>query len=71
MTKWQVQLILQAEGVVTTGCHKVTGAVDFAGRRRSEDRVPVQRVDFDKMLTLPPLEKLIFLLNKDFIRLPH
>ena len=37
----------------------------------SKDSRPVEGVDFDKTLALPPLKMLIFLLNKDFIPLPH
>ena len=34
----------------------MTGAVDFAGRRPSEDRMPVEGADFDKLLALRPLK---------------
>ena len=40
---------------------KVTGAVDFRGRRPSEDGMRVEGVDFDKILALLPLKMLIFL----------
>ena len=39
----------------------MTGAVNFGGRRPSKDRMPVEGVDFDKMLALLPLKMLIFL----------
>ena len=39
----------------------MTGVVDFRGRRPSKDRMPVEGVDFDKILALLPLEMLIFL----------
>ena len=35
--------------------------VDFRGRRPSKDRMPVQGVDFDKILASLPLKMLIFL----------
>ena len=38
--------------------------------RTSESR-PVEGVDFDKTLALPPLKMSIFLPNKDFIPLPQ
>ena len=49
----------------------MTGAVDFRGRRprSSKDGMPVEGVDFDKILALLPLKMLAFLLNKGFIRL--
>ena len=50
---------------------KVTGAVDFRGRRPRKDGMPVEGVDFDKTLALLPLKMLIFLPNKGFIHLPH
>ena len=40
---------------------KVTGAVDFRGKRTSKDRMSVKRVDFNKILVLLPLKMLIFL----------
>ena len=40
---------------------KVTGAVDFRGRRPSKDGMPVEGVDSDKILTLLSLKMLIFL----------
>ena len=40
---------------------KVTGAVDFRGRRPSKDGMPVEGVDFDKILVLLPPKMLIFL----------
>ena len=40
---------------------KVTNAVDFRGRRPRKDRMPVEGVDFDKILALPPLKMLISL----------
>ena len=57
---------------------KVTGAVDFRGRRPSKDGMPVEGVDFDKILALLSLKMLMFLqfipanyANKGFIHLPH
>ena len=41
--------------------HKVTGAVDFKGKRASNDGMPVEGVDFDKILALLPLKVLIFM----------
>ena len=40
---------------------KVTGAVDFRGKRTCKDGMPVEGVDFDKILALLPLNMLIFL----------
>ena len=40
---------------------KVTGAVDFRGRRSSNDGMPVEGVNFDKILALLPLTMLTFL----------
>ena len=40
---------------------KVTGAVDFRDRMPSKDGMPVEGVDFDKILVLLPLKMLIFL----------
>ena len=40
---------------------KVTGAVDFKGRRPSKDGMPVEEVYFDKILALLPTKMLIFL----------
>ena len=40
---------------------KVTGAVDFRGRRSCKDGMPVEAVSFDKILALLPLKMLIFL----------
>ena len=40
---------------------KVPGAVDFRGRRPGKDEIPVEGVDFDKILALLPLKMLIFL----------
>ena len=40
---------------------KVTGAVDFRGRRPSKGGMPVEGVDFDKVLALLHLKMLIFL----------
>ena len=40
---------------------KVTGAVDFRGGRPSKDGMPVEGVDFDKILALLSLKMLIFL----------
>ena len=40
---------------------KVTGAVDFGGKRTNKVRMPVEGVDFDKILVLLPLKMLIFL----------
>ena len=40
---------------------KVADAVDFRGRRPSKDGVPVEGVDFGKILALLPLKMLIFL----------
>ena len=40
---------------------KVTGAVDLGGRRPSKDGMPVEGVDFGKILALLPLKTLIFL----------
>ena len=40
---------------------KVTGAVNFRGRRPSKDGKPVEGVDFDKILALLPLKMLTFL----------
>ena len=45
----------------------MTGADDFRGRRPSKDGMPVEGVDFDKILALLPLKRLIFLPNKVFI----
>ena len=39
---------------------KVTGAVDFRGKRTSKDGMPVEGVNFDKILALLPLKMLIF-----------
>ena len=40
----------------------MTGAVNFRARRPSEDGMPVERVDFDKILAfILPLRMLIFL----------
>ena len=39
----------------------MTGAIDFRGRRPSKDGMPVEGVDFDKILILLPLKMLIFL----------
>ena len=50
---------------------KVTGAVDFKGKRTSKDGMSVEGVDFDKILALLPLKMLIFLPDKGFIHLPH
>ena len=50
---------------------KVTGAIDFRGRRPSKDEIPVEGVDFDKILALLPVKMLIFLPNKGFVHLPH
>ena len=51
---------------------KVTGGVDFRGKRTSKDGMPVEGVDFDKILTLLPLKMCnLFLPNKGFIHLPH
>ena len=41
--------------------NKVADAVDFRGRRPSKDGVPVEGVDFGKILALLPLKMLIFL----------
>ena len=40
---------------------KVTGAVDFRGKRVSKDGMPVEGVNFDKILALLPLMVLIFM----------
>ena len=40
---------------------KVTGAVDFRGRRPSKNGMPIEGVDFDKILVLLPPKMLIFL----------
>ena len=40
---------------------KLTGAIDFRGRRPSKDGMPVEGVNFDKILALLPLKMLIFL----------
>ena len=40
---------------------KVIGAVDFGDRRPSKDGMPLEGVDFDKILALLPLKMLIFL----------
>ena len=40
---------------------KMTDAVDFKGRRPSKDGMPVEGVDFGKILALLPLKILIFL----------
>ena len=40
---------------------KVTDAVDFRGRRPGKDGMPVEEVDFGKILTLLSLKMLIFL----------
>ena len=40
---------------------KVAGVVDLRGRRPSKDGLPVEGVDFDKILALLPLKMLIFL----------
>ena len=40
---------------------KVTDAVGFRGRRPSKDGMPVEGVDFGKILALLPLKILIFL----------
>ena len=40
---------------------KVTGPVDFRGRRLSKDGMPIEGVDFDKILALLSLRMLIFL----------
>ena len=47
---------------------KVTGAVDFRGKRTSKDRMSVEGVDFDKILALLPLKMLTFL---QFIPVKH
>ena len=47
---------------------KVTDAVDFTGRRFSKDGMPVEEVDFGKILALLPLKMLIFL---QFIPVKH
>ena len=40
---------------------KVTGAVDFRGKRTSKDGMSVEGVEFDKILALQLLKMLIFL----------
>ena len=40
---------------------KITDAVDFRGRRPCKDGMPVDEVDFGKILALLPLKMLIFL----------
>ena len=40
---------------------RVTGAVDFRDKRPSEEGMPVEGVDFDKIFALLPLKMLIFL----------
>ena len=40
---------------------KVTGAVDFRGRRPGKDGMPVEGVYFDNILALLPLKMFIFL----------
>ena len=54
--------------------NSVTVTISFQimeGLVLSKDSGPVEGVDFDKTLALPPLKMLTFLPNKDFIPLPH